>query len=198
MKKVTAFDVPVQFLIEDAATEIGKSDKIKRPVFIDFIKTGAHRERQPTRPDWFPIRMASILYRVYKDGPVGTGSLRSYYGGRKNRGVKPHKFTEASGKIIRLSLQNLEALGYIKKAKKGREITSTGQQFLTNLANGIYSTLEERKTQLTKTRLERQAARLARERETKAAGATSARRPEDDKKKDKKGDKGKKEKEGKQ
>jgi ribosomal protein S19E (S16A) len=96
-----------------------------------FAKTGMHRERAPQRKDWWFVRCASILYRVYKDGPVGTESLRSYYGGKRNRGVKPHHFSKSGGKVIRTCLQALEKDGLIKKAKpKGREISSKGEKFL--------------------------------------------------------------------
>ncbi|MBN2067166.1 MAG: 30S ribosomal protein S19e [Candidatus Diapherotrites archaeon] len=107
-----------------------KAQGIERPAWSMFIKTGRHRERTPDRDDWFYFRMASIMYRVYKDGPVGTEALRTYYGGRKNRGTKRHHFYKASGKIVRSCLQQLEKLGYVKKAKKGRVITGKGQSYL--------------------------------------------------------------------
>ncbi|MBS3061255.1 MAG: 30S ribosomal protein S19e [Candidatus Diapherotrites archaeon] len=193
MKKVTAFDVPSALLIEDIAAQLTQSPGFKQPAFIEFVKSGAHRERAPSRADWYSIRMASVLYRVYKDGPLGTESLRTYYGGRKNRGVRPHKFTKASGKVIRLCLQTLEKEGFIKKAKKGREVTGKGQALLTKTANDLYPNIENRVKQMVENRKARHVERLNRERETKAAGAMT-KRPEDDRKKDgKKSDRPKKE-----
>jgi hypothetical protein len=78
--------------------------------------------------------MASILYRIYKEGPLGTGSLRTYYGGKKRRGTKRPEFRKSSGKIIRVCLQGLEKQGLVKKAKKGRVVTAKGQAYLNQMA----------------------------------------------------------------
>jgi len=122
------FDVPATPLIKAMAKEF--EGKLKQPGFTGYVKTGAHRERAPENRAWWFERTASILYRVYKDGPVGTESLRTYYGGKRNRGVRPHHRVKASGKIIRTCLQALEKEGLIKKSKKGRAITAQGQKLL--------------------------------------------------------------------
>lgn len=122
------YDVPADMLLNNIAADF--KAKVKAPGFVKFVKTGAHKERSPINPDWFYVRTASILYRVYKDGPVGTGALRSYYGGRKNRGVRPEKKYRAGGKAIRLGLQILEKEGLVKKDKKGRIVTPKGEKYL--------------------------------------------------------------------
>jgi small subunit ribosomal protein S19e len=137
------YEVPATELIESIAKEF--QGKLTQPEFALWVKTGTHRERSPNRKDWWYVRTASILYRVYADGPVGTESLRTYYGGRKNRGVKPEKFRKAGGKIIRTCLQALEKEGLIKKGKKGREITPKGQSYLNSKARELTSKLTERK-----------------------------------------------------
>lgn len=139
------FDVPAAELIEAMAADFKK--QVKQPVWIEFVKSGPHRERAPHRRDWFYLRMASILYRVYKDGPVGTNRLRTYYGGRKARGPKPHRFKRASGKVIRLSLQELDKLGYLKKAKRGRVVSSKGEGYLNLKSKEIKKILGEKKAQ---------------------------------------------------
>ncbi len=122
------YDVPAGMLIDEVAVEL--KGKLKQPEFIIYVKSGAHRERVPQNPDWFYVRAASILYRIYKNGNLGTGALRNYYGGRKNRGVKPEAKRKASGKVIRTCLQELEKNGFIKKDKKGRLITGKGEKLL--------------------------------------------------------------------
>src|SRR3989344_3996330 len=122
------YDVPAGMLIEEAAKDF--KGKIKKPAFTDYAKTGAHKERAPNNPDWFYMRMAAVLYRAYKEGNVGTGRLRTYFGGRKNRGVRPEKKMKAGGKILRVCLQTLEKEGLIKKEKNGRKITAKGEKFL--------------------------------------------------------------------
>ncbi len=102
------FEVPATELIDKVAIDLEKKFKIEKPAFTAFVKTGSNRERAPQNENWYYVRMASILYRIAKEGNLGVGSLRTYYGGRKNRGVKPHRFRKASGKIIRTALQALE------------------------------------------------------------------------------------------
>lgn len=139
------FDVPATELIEAVAAELKKSPVFKEPVWTLFVKSGRHRERQPQRRDWWQMRCASILFRVFKDGPVGTESLRTYYGGKRNRGVKPHHFSKASGKVIRSCLQALEKDGLIKKAKpKGRQIAPKGEKFLNAKAKEAFAIWQDK------------------------------------------------------
>ncbi|MFH1587039.1 MAG: 30S ribosomal protein S19e [Candidatus Diapherotrites archaeon] len=137
------YDVPATELIDAIAEEFKAT--LKQPDFVKWVKSGAHRERAPLRPDWFYVRAASVLYRVYKDGPVGTESLRTYYGGKKNRGVRPEKFKKASGKVIRACLQALEKEGLIKRAKKGRGISSKGESFLSKTAKEVAVKIKNRR-----------------------------------------------------
>jgi len=130
---VGVFDVPASALIKAVSVDL-KKQGITQPEWSFFVKTGAHTERAPDNPDWFFDRMASILYRIYKEGPLGTGSLRSYYGGKQRRGCKRPHFRKAGGKIIRVCLQNLEKQGLVKKAKKGRVVTAKGQGYLNQRA----------------------------------------------------------------
>lgn len=97
-----------------------------------------HKERPPAREDWWYVRAASILRKLYKQGPIGVAKLRKYYGGRKNRGHKPDKSFIGSGNIIRKILQQLEILELAAKVDvkghKGRIITPKGKSFLDKLA----------------------------------------------------------------
>ena len=133
MNCLGVFDVDTAKLIEEVSEHFRQAG-ISQPAYADFVKTGMHAERSPQRADWYFVRMASILYRIFKEGTLGTGSLRTYYGGRKNRGVKRHHHYKAGGKIIRNCLQELEKQGLVKKAKKGREITGKGQKLLNEKA----------------------------------------------------------------
>ena len=131
------YDVPATMLINEMAKEFKEQNILQEPEFTKFVKTGAHRERAPLREDWWYVRSASLLYRIFKDGPVGTERLRTYYGGKRNRGVKPEKFKKASGKIIRACLQGLEKAGYVKKVKKGRAVTPKGQSYLNTISKKL-------------------------------------------------------------
>jgi len=130
-------DVPATNLIQEIASDF--KEKLQKPDFAEWVKTGAHTERSPQNRDWWYMRAASVLYRVYVDGPLGTETLRTYYGGKRNRGSAPHKFRKASGKVVRSCLQALEKEGFIKKLKKGRAVSTKGQSYLTQTAKKIGS-----------------------------------------------------------
>ncbi|GBF36198.1 30S ribosomal protein S19e [Methanofervidicoccus abyssi] len=138
----TVYDVPPSKLIEKVAKKL-KEMNIDRPEWVDFVKTGAHKERRPHDPDWWYIRCASILRKIYINGPVGVERLRTAYGGRKNRGHKPERFVKASGNIIRKALQALERLDLVTKTKEGRVITPKGQSLLDNTAKEVMDEIVE-------------------------------------------------------
>jgi small subunit ribosomal protein S19e len=132
-------DVPANKFIEHVAKDLKENQKVIIPEFTKFVKTGPNRERAPQNDDWWYIRMASIFRKIYVTGKVNVKSLRSYYGGKKNRGVKPEKFYKAGGKIIRVCLQDLEKLGFVKIADDGgRILTKQGQSYLDKQATQIF------------------------------------------------------------
>jgi len=131
---VGVYDVSPSDLINALKEELKKNEKMKAPDWSIFAKSGSHKERPPQQPDFWYIRGASILRKVYTKGPIGVSRLRTEYGGKKNRGTKPERHRKASGSIVRELLQQLEASGYIQKGKKGRTVTPAGQKFLDNLS----------------------------------------------------------------
>lgn len=130
------YDVDANNLIEEASKELRKEKEINPPEWSAFVKTGVHKERVPVQKDWWYMRSASLLRKLYVY-PRGISKLRGAYGGRKNRGYKPERFKKASGSVIRNALQQLEKAGYVKKSRKGRELTPKGQKFLDNMAYKI-------------------------------------------------------------
>jgi len=130
--------VEAQKLVLALSKELKAAKLVDMPDWARFVKTGAHRERVPSNPDWWYIRAASILRTVAEKGPIGTSKLRARYGGRQNRGYAPDKFREASGKIIRTILQQLESSRLIKQdasgAHKGRMATGDGHKLLNAVA----------------------------------------------------------------
>jgi len=135
---VSALEVPAQELIEKLKEKLKEIKEITPPEWSRFVKSGAHKERPPEQPDFWYIRAASILRRIYIDGPVGVSRLRTYYGGRKRRGHKPARTYKASGAIIRKILQQLEAAGFVaKENKKGRILTPKGRRFIDRVIGEI-------------------------------------------------------------
>jgi len=137
VRMTTVYDVPANELIEYVAKKLEEMEEFKPPEWAAFVKTGVHKERSPQQPNWWYIRVAAILRKVYTDGPVGIERLRSVYGGRKRRGSKPPKFRKGSGAIIRKALQQLEKAGFVEKKDKGRVVTSKGRAFLDKSASEL-------------------------------------------------------------
>ncbi len=132
----TVYDVASDALIPRIADELKKAKEVTPPDWALYVKTGAHKERRPTNPDWWYLRCASILRRLYVKGPSGIARLRTAYGGRKRRGVRPNHFARGSGHIIRTALQQLEQAGLVEHEKgTGRRLTSQGRSFLDRLAH---------------------------------------------------------------
>ncbi len=137
----TIYDVPADRLIGRLKEELKTIEEISPPEWSKFVKTSCSKERRPDQEDWWYIRAASILRKVYMDGPLGVSRLRTIYGSKKNRGHQPEKFKRASGSVIRTILQQLEAAGLVEN-KTGRVITSKGQSLLNSLSREVEKELE--------------------------------------------------------
>ena len=142
----TPYDVPASLLIERLAKYLKDNvEAVKPPSWAPYVKTGVCKERAPDNPDWWYIRCASILRKIYLKGPIGVQRLRSEYGDRKDRGVRPEHTMKGSGAIIRNALQQLEAAGLVKTIdKEGRAITPKGQKILDILSTEIKRELEKK------------------------------------------------------
>lgn len=138
----TIHDVDVNQLIEKTGQELSKISSIQPPEWSKYVKTGVHKERPPTRADWWYVRAAAVLRMVYVLGPIGVSKLRTKYGGRKHRGFKPEKFMKGSGNILRKILQQLEKAGFTRQTqignRKGRILTPKGKSFINKVAGSIY------------------------------------------------------------
>jgi small subunit ribosomal protein S19e len=134
----TVYDIPPNVMIRRLAQDLRSRDEITPPDWALFVKTGAHKERSPDDPDWWFMRCASILRKVYLKGPIGTERLRIVYGGKKRRGVKPNRFHKGSGAVVRTALQQLERAGFItKRGNKGREMTNVGRSYMDKLSGTL-------------------------------------------------------------
>ncbi len=131
------YDVPADKLIGTVAKDLESNNNIKPPVWAGNVKTGLHKEMPAIDKNWWYTRCASVLRKVYTEGPVGVSRLRSCYGGGHDRGAKPYAFVKGSGSIIRNALIQLEAAGLVKQVKDGRVVTPQGQSYLDNHANDV-------------------------------------------------------------
>ncbi len=131
-------EIDAESVINKASAELQKMAGMKPPEWAGFVKTGVSKERPPMQENWWWIRSASILRKLYLGQIVGVSRLRKEYGGRKNRGHKPEHKRKASGAVIRKILQQLEAEGMVKTEKgRGRVITPKGRSFLDRIAKDL-------------------------------------------------------------
>ncbi|MBD3207453.1 30S ribosomal protein S19e [Candidatus Bathyarchaeota archaeon] len=146
----TAYDVPADVLIQRLSMYIKENIKeIQPPEWSGYVKTGSHTERVPQNPDWWYVRSASLLRKLYTKGPIGVSKLRKEYGGRKRRGMKPSHFRKAGGNIIRTSLQQLEQAGLVQKNNnQGRIVTGKGRSLLDAMATQIKRELDRERPEL--------------------------------------------------
>ncbi len=148
----TGYDVPADMLIKGIANELKKEADIKPPVWSTYAKTGVHKESAPIDDDWWYIRVASVLRKIYFNGPIGVSRLRVKYGGRQRRGVRREHFARGSGAILRTTLQQLEKAGYVQKREKtgskgrvtvGRVISTKGHSFVDKISTQIARDIPE-------------------------------------------------------
>ena len=132
---VTVYDVEQGSLVAKVAEKLKADKDCKIPEWAYHVKTGSGRMRVPEDPEWWYMRLASILRQVYRHPQVGVVKLKTYYGGRMNRGHAPERRRDAGGKVIRACLQQLVELGLLEKGSlKGRVVSSKGHALLDNTA----------------------------------------------------------------
>ncbi|MCJ7613823.1 30S ribosomal protein S19e [Candidatus Bathyarchaeota archaeon] len=148
----TPYDIPASVLIERLAKHLKEEvDAITPPAWTLFAKTGVHTQRPPSDPDWWFVRCASILRKIYVKGPIGIELLRQEYGGRLDGGAKPEHATKGSGSIVRNAIHQLQTAGFVKSYRtEGRIVTSEGRRLVDRLSTEIKKELEKTEPELAK------------------------------------------------
>ncbi len=123
-------------LVSKTAEKLKGMD-IKKPEYIDYVKSGAGKERVPSDPNFWYMRCASILRQTYLKGPIGVSKLRIRYGTRQRHLVHKHHTIKSGGSNIKDAFDALEKLGYVKKSKSGRILTQKGRSFLDKTAGEV-------------------------------------------------------------
>ncbi len=141
----TAYDIPADALIQKLAERL-KEDKIfTPPEWSRYVRTGIHTENPPMNRDWWHIRCASILRKIYIKKQIGIERLKAEYGGKRDRGSKSYHAVKGSGAIVREITHQLEDAGLVSKVRgKGRIITPKGQSFVDNIAYEVKKELVEK------------------------------------------------------
>ncbi|MCS6784821.1 MAG: 30S ribosomal protein S19e [Candidatus Caldarchaeum sp.] len=130
--------VEAEKLINRVALYLKNNQVVSPPPWAMFAKTSVAREEPPRNPDWWFIRAASILRKLYVRGPLGVSRMRKFYGGRHRVGMAPPYFAKGSGAVVRKILQQLENAGLVSTVpKKGRAITPKGIKVLEQAAKTL-------------------------------------------------------------
>jgi len=137
-------EVPPDIMIKKLAEYLKENvEEIHPPTWSSFSKTGPSRENPPQNPDWWYLRCASILRKLYLYEPLGVSRLRVKYGGKERRGSRKKHARKGGGSSIRKPLQQLEKAGFISKEQtKGRKLSNQGKSLLDKMAAQIIKELK--------------------------------------------------------
>lgn len=152
---ITAKMVPPELLVKKLAEYLKENVKeLQAPEWSLIAKTASFKERIPDDPEqWWYMRAASILRKLYIRNHFGVSESMRIYGGLKRRGTKPPISTRAPGHSTRLIFQQLERAGLVTKvkgARLGRTLTPAGRSLLDKLSYEIFIELANKNPSLKK------------------------------------------------
>ena len=67
----TAFDVPAKELIDALTKKLQNEKEIAPPGWSHYVKTGVSKDNPPEDKNWWHIRCASILRKIYINNGFG-------------------------------------------------------------------------------------------------------------------------------
>ena len=139
MGKNPVYELQAQEYNLKLAEALKQLPEFEVPEWARYVKSGPAKERPIDDLEFWHKRAASILRQIHKKGLLGVSRLRTRYGSKKNRGMKPEKFVKAGGKIIRTILQQSDKAGLtemskivkgVRNKKPGRNLTAKGKAFM--------------------------------------------------------------------
>ena len=144
-------DVPPAVFLPRLASELKNRHAVEPPVWASFVKTGVHKERAPTQTDWWYLRSASVLRKIYLQGSIGLARLSAEYGGKRDRGSAPYHARSGSRSILREIVHQLEKSGLVQRYKtQGRRVTPDGARLLDALSREVLTGLAAQRPELAK------------------------------------------------
>ena len=147
----TVYDVPARPFLASLADHLRGEGKVLPPDWAPFVRTGVHTEKAPVDSDWWHLRVAAVLRKVYLRGPIGTTRLAAEFGGRRDDGSAPYHARRGSRAIARYALQVLEGAGYLRPEEKaGRVVSPEGQRTMDRIAHDVLVRLAAERPELAK------------------------------------------------
>jgi small subunit ribosomal protein S19e len=144
-------DVPPSVLLPQLATELRNRQAVAPPPWATFVKTGVHKQRAPVQTDWWYLRSASVLRKIYVRGHVGIARLSAEYGGKRDRGSAPYHAHSGSRAVLREIVHQLEKAGLVQPYKtRGRRVSAAGEKLLTAVSTDVLKKLAATRPELAK------------------------------------------------
>jgi len=144
-------DVPPAVFLPQLATELRNRQAVAPPPWATFVKTGVHKQRAPVQTDWWYLRSASVLRKIYLKGHVGIARLSAEYGGKRDRGSAPYHTRTGSRAILREIVHQLEKSGLVQPYKtRGRRVSPAGEKLLTTVSRDVLEKLAADRPELAK------------------------------------------------
>ncbi len=144
-------DVPVSAFLPRLAGELKSRQAVQPPPWAAFAKTGVHKQRAPTQPDWWYLRSASVLRKIYLHGDIGIVRLSAEYGGKRDRGSAPYHARRGSRAVLREIVQQLEKSGLLQPYKtRGRRVSPAGMKLLDTVSRDLLTQLAKERPELAK------------------------------------------------
>lgn len=136
-----AFQVPHDMLIDKLASTLKSNDSINPPDWVLYVKLGSAKERPPHSNDWWYTRCASLLRKLYVNGPLGLSVLEREYGDKKQIKFSKSHQRDSGQSAIRKPLHQLEQAGLVVKSSKGRMLSGSGHSLLDKTSSEIIRSL---------------------------------------------------------
>jgi small subunit ribosomal protein S19e len=144
-------DVPPSVLLPQLASELRSRQAVAPPPWATFVKTGVHKQRAPVQVDWWYLRSASVLRKIYLQGHVGIMRLSAEYGGKRDRGSAPYHARTGSRAVLREIVHQLEKSGLVQPYKTlGRRLSPEGEKLLTSVSRDALKKLAADRPELAK------------------------------------------------
>jgi small subunit ribosomal protein S19e len=144
-------DVPPSVLLPQLASELRSRQAVAPPPWATFVKTGVHKQRAPVQVDWWYLRSASVLRKIYLQGHVGIMRLSAEYGGKRDRGSAPYHARTGSRAVLREIVHQLEKSGLVQPYKTlGRRLSPEGEKLLTSVSRDALKNLAADRPELAK------------------------------------------------
>lgn len=130
-------EVPADLFIAQLSKYLESNKVVPAPKWADLCKTGCLKQMPPNFSNWWYTRAAAIARQVYLHPATSVTELKNRFGSKKHYGTAPSHFCQASGKVVRAILQQLEKAGWVEQADSGRKISKKGQKQLDLIAREV-------------------------------------------------------------